>query len=278
MIKLTNGVLIPKMGLGTFKMVDEEQTVEVLKEAIKVGYRHFDTAQMYHNEHIVGKVLKESGIPREEFFITSKLQDHHNSLKTEELILESLKKLETDYLDLLLIHWPNHDDSVNINTWKVFEKLYEEKKIRAIGVSNFSRYQLEQLLPHCKIKPMVNQVEIHPLLSQYPLIDYLEKHDMKPISYGPLMRGKLNDEPHKSIFEEIATKHNATIGQVVIAWGINRGLIMIPKTSTIKRLKENFDSKDIILSKEEIAKIDSINRGRRLYSDPSNNAYGLFIK
>lgn len=165
MIKLRNGVLIPKLGLGTYKMTNKEETKRVILDAIEVGYRHFDTAQMYGNEAYIGEALKSSGLKRNEYYITTKLHNHHSKEETRKRIDQSLKDLQTDYIDLLLIHWPNHDDKVNQNTWKVFEEYYEKGIVRAIGISNFSRYQMEKLFENIKIKLFVNQIEFHLALS-----------------------------------------------------------------------------------------------------------------
>lgn len=278
MIKLYNGKEIPRLGLGTFLMTNEEETHEVILNAIKVGYRHFDTAQMYYNEEVIGNALKESGLARSEFYITTKLMNHHDKDVARKLIDESLEKLQTDYIDLLLIHWPNHDDKVNLNTWEVFEEFYYSGKVKAIGVSNFSRYQLEQLIPNVSVKPMVNQVEFHPALSQIQMFEYLDKHNIKLMGYGPLMRGQMNNEPYYSVLNEIALNHNVSIGEVLIAWGLSKNAIMIPKTSTISRLATNFSSKELKLTVDELKLIDNLNTGRRLYADPANNVYGKFIK
>lgn len=278
MIKLSNGHKIPKLGLGTFLMTDENQTKETILNAIKVGYRHFDTAQMYQNEEIIGQALKESKLSRDEFYITTKLMFHHNYEETKNLIDQSLVKLNTDYIDLLLIHWPNHDFDVNLNTWKVFEEYYNSGKVKAIGVSNFTRYQLEDLIKRANIKPMVNQVEFHPALSQVQMFDYLNKHNIKLMGYGPLMRGNMNEQPYKDVLDEIANTHNVHRAEILIAWGLHKNAIMIPKTVTYERLITNFNTSKIKLTKEEILKIDKLNTGRRFYSDPANNVYGKFVK
>lgn len=278
MIKLYNGHKIPKLGLGTFLMTDENETKETILNAIKVGYRHFDTAQMYHNEKVIGEAIKESKLKREEFYITTKLMFHHNENKTRELINESLEKLNVEYVDLLLIHWPNHDFSVNYNTWKIFEEFYKLGKVKAIGVSNFTRYQLDDLIKRAEIKPMVNQVEFHPALSQIEMFKYLNKHNIKLMGYGPLMRGNMNENPYKDVLDKIASNHNVHRAEILIAWGLAKGAIMIPKTVTYNRLISNFNTLNIKLNKEEIEKIDKLNTGRRFYSDPANNVYGKFIK
>lgn len=276
LIKLNNGVLIPKIGLGTYLMTDEDNTYEIIKKALEVGYRHIDTAMMYGNEAIIGKAIKDSKISRSELFITTKIHYHYDPDTTISMVEERLKNLQLEYLDLLLIHWPNHDDSINIQTWKVFEDFYKRGIIRAIGVSNFTRYQLDKLLSQVDIKPVINQIEFHPALSQEPMQMYLNEKNIAITGYGPLMRGKIHDEPYKSIFDKIAEKHQCTRAQVVIAWVLSKGVIVIPKTATISRLAENFQAINIILTDEEVKAIDQLNTGKRLYSDPSNNIYGRF--
>jgi len=278
LIKFYNGHKIPRLGLGTFLMTDEKETKETILNAIKVGYRHFDTAQMYHNEEVIGEALMESGLNRDEFYITTKLMFHHNYENTKKYINESLVKLNTDYIDLLLIHWPNHDFDINLNTWRVFEEFYKDGKVKAIGVSNFTRYQLEDLINRAEIKPMVNQVEFHPALSQIQMFNYLNKHNIKLMGYGPLMRGNMNEEPYKEVLDGIAKNHNVHRAEILIAWGLHKGAIMIPKTVTYERLISNFNTQNIKLTDEEIEKIDKLNTGRRFYSDPANNVYGKFNK
>lgn len=277
MIKFNNGYEIPKLGLGTFLMQDDNETKAVIKKALEVGYRHFDTAQMYRNEKAIGEALKESGYKREDIYITTKLARHHSKEETKALIMQSLKDLQTDYIDLLLIHWPNHDDKINLQTWQVFEELYEQGYLKAIGVSNFTRYQMEQLLKGAKIKPVVNQIELHPALSQVPTKSYLDNLDIRTTSYGPLMRGHMFDSPFIEVFEEIAKKHDATVAQVLIAWGLARGVMMIPKTVNEVRLVENFSASNVKLDESDILKINGLNAGRRYYTDPSNNPLGNLI-
>jgi len=190
---LYNGVLMPKLGLGTFLMADGESAYDSVKYALEVGYRHIDTAQMYNNEKSVGDAIKDSKIPREEIFITTKQRGHSTVEKMSKAFNDSLEKLQTDYVDLFLIHWPNHDQKINQQTWAFFESLYEEKKVRAIGVSNFQRHHLTDLMETAKIKPMVNQVELHPGLSQMPLQTYLDSIGIAIESYGPFMKGGIFD-------------------------------------------------------------------------------------
>lgn len=274
--KLANGVLMPKLGLGTFLMPDGEDAYSSVLEALKVGYRHIDTAQMYRNEESVGKAIKDSGIPRNEIFITTKQRGHSTLENMEKAFQESLNKLGTDYVDLFLIHWPNHDAKINQQTWAFFEKLYNEKKCRAIGVSNFQRHHLMDLMKTAKIKPMVNQVELHPGLAQVALKDYLDSEDIAIESYGPFMKGGIFEGIWKEELSKIAEKHHATIPQIVIAWGLARDIIMIPKSVTPSRIKENFESKDILLSIDEVEHITKLNRGKRVYTDPDNSPWGPY--
>ncbi len=273
-IKLRNGYKLPILGLGTFLMSDEE-VIETVKEAIKIGYRHFDTAQMYNNEKAVGFALKESKLKREEYFITTKLQYHSSPQETKRKIEQSLLDLKTSYIDLFLIHWPNHDLEINLRTWKIIESYYEKGIFKAIGVSNFTRYQLKHLIKHAKIMPMVNQIETHPGLSQVPMKKFLDSHDIRLMAYGPLMRNALIHEPYKSTLDKIGKNYNASIQQIAIAFGVNRNLIMIPKTVTKSRLEENFQAQFIVLTKNEMKDIFSLNAGKRLYTDPANNIYGV---
>jgi methylglyoxal/glyoxal reductase len=272
--KLHNGVLMPKFGLGTFLIKEGESAYDSVKEALALGYRHIDTAQGYFNEGSIGDAIKDSKIPREDIFITTKQRMHATPALMQIAFDQSLMKLKTDYVDLYLIHWPNHDDKINQETWAFFEKLYREKKARAIGVSNFKIHHLEALFKTATIKPMVNQVEFHPGLQQKPLKKYLESHGIALESYGPFMKGGIFESPFKEELEAIAKAHEATIPQIVIAWGIQSDVIMIPKSATPGRIKENIDATKIKLSGQELNQIDNLNRGRRVYTDPDNHPWG----
>jgi diketogulonate reductase-like aldo/keto reductase len=273
--KLSNGVLMPKLGLGTFLIPNEEVKDKVL-EALKIGYRHIDTAQRYGNEEGIGKAIKETSIPRNEIFITSKQMYHMPYEEAKKAFFDSLKKLNTDYLDLFLIHWPNHNHNINIDTWKFFEWLYENKYVRAIGVSNFTIEHIKALLEQTNITPHVNQVELHPGLQQRPLREFHDTLGIKTIGYGPFMRGGILEPPFHETLASIASKYGITIHQVVVSWGIQEGVFMIPKSSSYEKLKQNFDASNVILSQEDIDIISSLNRGKRVYTDPSNNPWGIF--
>lgn len=277
MIKtLHNGVKMPKLGLGTFLMPDGEDAYFSVLEALKVGYRHIDTAQMYQNEDSVGRAIKDSGLKREDIFITTKQRGHTSLEKMEIQFNDSLRKLQTDYVDLYLIHWPNHDKKINQQTWAFFEKLYKEGKCRAIGVSNFQKHHILDLYETATIKPMVNQVELHPGLSQEPLKKWLESEGIAIESYGPFMKGGIFEGIWKEGLEKIAEKQQATIPQIVIAWGLARDVIMIPKSVTPSRILENFVAKDVLLSIQEIEEINKLNRGKRVYTDPDNSPWGPY--
>jgi diketogulonate reductase-like aldo/keto reductase len=273
--RLSNGVMMPILGLGTFLISNEEVKDKVL-DAFKIGYRHIDTAQRYGNEEGIGQALKETTIPRSELFITSKQIYHMPFEEAKQAFFDSLKKLNTDYIDLFLIHWPNHDHNINIETWKFFEWLYQNHYVKAIGVSNFTIEHIKALLEHATIIPHVNQVELHPGLQQRPLRAFHDTLGIKTISYGPFMRGSILEAPFYEVLSIIASTYNITIHQLVLAWGIQEGVMMIPKASSFDRLKQNFDALNIPLRQEDMETLSTLNRGKRVYTDPSNNPWGIF--
>lgn len=275
-IKLSNGVLMPAFGLGTFLVEAGDKTYETVKHALSVGYRHIDTAQMYRNEHSVGDAIQDSGIPRSEIFITTKQKGHTTPEKMRIQFEESLAKLKTDYVDLYLIHWPNHDRKINQATWAFFETLYHEGKVRAIGVSNFQKHHILDLYETAKIKPMVNQVELHPGLSQVPLQQFLTSQGIALESYGPFMKGGIFEGIYSEGLSKIAEAHQCSIPQVVIAWGLSRNIIMIPKSVTPARIEENYQAQFITLTETEKKTIDELNRGKRVYTDPDNSPWGPY--
>jgi methylglyoxal/glyoxal reductase len=262
--KLSNGVEIPMIGFGTFK-IPNDQAAEIVKNAIFAGYRHIDTAAIYRNEVGVGKGIKESHIAREEIFLTTKCwNDDQGYQKTLDAFEQSCQRLQTKYIDLYLIHWPK---PLNSETWKAFEELYQQGRIKAIGVSNFHQHHFEELMKTAKIKPMVNQIEYTPRLTQQPLKTFLEAEGVAMESWSPLMRGKVSDI---ELLQILAEKYKKTIAQIVIRWNIDTDVIVIPKSATLHRIKENFDIFDFSLSQEDIEAINLLNKNLRTGPDPDN--------
>lgn len=278
LITLNNGVEMPQLGIGTFLVEDGQVAYDTVKYALEIGYRHIDTAQMYRNEGSIGQAIKDSKIDRKDLFITTKQMRMGQIEYMQKQFEASLEALQTDYVDLYLIHWPNPSTMVNQSTWKYFEKLYQEGKIRAIGISNFQKHMVEDLLKIAKVVPAVNQVELHPGLTQVPLQEYLDSKGIQIESYGPFMKGGIFKDPYKDVLQEIADAHQKTIAQIVIAWGLQRNIIMIPKSQTKERIKENFEAQFITLTDEEMEKITKLNRGNRVYTDPDNSPWGFCVK
>lgn len=263
-ITLHNGVKMPQLGFGVFKVKNGNETVESVKKAVEVGYRAIDTAAIYENEEGVGQAIRECGVPREELFITSKVwnteQGYDTTLKAFE---DSLNRLGMEYLDLYLIHWPGKDKY--LETWRALEKLYKDGKVKSIGVSNFHVHHLENLLANSEVKPVVNQIELHPLLTQVELRDYCAKHEIKVESWSPLGRGNLLEEP---TINHIAKKHGKSPAQVLIRWHLQHDLVVIPKSITPSRIKENAQVFDFSLSLNEMNQIDALNKTERFGSNP----------
>jgi diketogulonate reductase-like aldo/keto reductase len=277
-IVLNNGYKMPQLGLGTFLSKDGNEAYDAVKYALEIGYRHIDTAQMYYNEASIGQAIKDSKVDRKDIFITTKQRVHSTLKNMQKAFEESLEKLQTDYVDLYLIHWPNHDPKINAQSWAFFESLYTSGKAKAIGISNFQKHHVDALLKTAKVKPMIDQVECHPGLTQVPLKAYLDEQDIQLESYGPFMRGRIFEGAFKETLEKIADHHQASIPQIVIAWGLHKGIVMIPKSVTPKRIKENFESLNIKLSEDDIKAIDALNRGLRVYTDPDNSPWGPYVE
>jgi diketogulonate reductase-like aldo/keto reductase len=257
-ITLNNGVKIPKIGFGTFKVDNGNDTINSVKKALEVGYRHIDTAAIYGNEEGVGIAIKESGVPREEIFLVSKVwnseQGYDTTIKAFE---ESLKRLQTDYLDMYLIHWAKPK---NRETWKALETLYKEGKIKAIGVSNFEIHHLEDLLEVAEIIPVVNQVELHPQFPQEELREYCKKHNIAIEAWGPLMQGKIFEIP---LMKELSIKYNKSIAQIALRWHYQQDIITIPKSIKPERIESNIDIFDFAISAEDMEKIKTL-KGERI--------------
>ncbi|MDO3662923.1 glyoxal/methylglyoxal reductase [Bacillus sp. C28GYM-DRY-1] len=263
-VKLHNGVEMPWFGLGVFKVENGSEATESVKAAIKNGYRSIDTAAVYKNEEGVGIGIKESGVAREELFITSKVWNEDQGYETTLAAFEkSLERLQLDYLDLYLIHWPGKDKYKD--TWRALEKLYKDGKIRAIGVSNFQVHHLEELLKDAEIKPMVNQVEFHPRLIQKELRDYCKAQGIQLEAWSPLMQGQLLDN---EVLTQIAEKHNKSVAQVILRWDLQHEVVTIPKSIKEHRIIENADIFDFELSQEDMDKIDALNKDERVGPNP----------
>ncbi|WP_242300647.1 aldo/keto reductase [Bacillus cereus group sp. BfR-BA-01494] len=267
---LNNGVEMPWFGLGVFKVEDGPELVEAVKSAIKAGYRSIDTAAIYGNEKAVGEGIragiKEAGISREDLFITSKVwnsdQGYETTLAAYE---ESLKKLELDYLDLYLVHWPV--EGKYKDTWRALETLYKEDRVRAIGVSNFQIRHLQDVMKDAEIKPMINQVEYHPRLTQKELQAFCKEQGIQMEAWSPLMQGQLLDN---ETLQEIAEKHGKTTAQVILRWDLQNGVITIPKSTKEHRIIANADIFNFELTKEDMEKIDALNQNHRVGPDPDN--------
>lgn len=262
---LNNGVKMPWLGLGVFKVEDGEEVIQAIGSAFKAGYRSIDTAAAYKNEEGVGKALKKSELPREDLFITTKVQNgdqgYESTLKAFDV---SMKKLGLDYLDLYLIHWPVKDKY--IDTWKAMTKLYKEGLIRAIGVSNFQIHHLENLMSKNEILPALNQIELHPMLSQKKLRDFCANNKIQIEAWSPIMKGNL-DNP---VLLELSSKYTKSPAQIVLRWDIQHGIVTIPKSVHENRIIENSNIFDFELSDDDMQKIDSLNIDKRLGLDPDN--------
>ncbi|MFB5269804.1 aldo/keto reductase [Paenibacillus enshidis] len=263
-VTLHNGVKMPWFGLGVFKVEDGQEVIDSVKYAIKAGYKSIDTAKIYENEEGVGQAIRESGITRDELFVTTKVwnadQGYDSTLKAFDT---SLQKLGLDYLDLYLIHWPGKDKYKE--TWKALEKLYKDGRVRAIGVSNFHVHHLEDLLADAEIKPMVNQVELHPLLTQVELREYCKKQGIQIEAWSPLAQGQLLDN---AVLKEIADKHGKSTAQVILRWDLQNEIVTIPKSIKEHRIIENADVFDFELSAEDMDKINALNQNHRVGPDP----------
>ncbi|MBC2256674.1 aldo/keto reductase [Listeria booriae] len=267
--KFHNGQEIPLVGLGVWKMRDEKEAIEAIQVAIESGYRAIDTAKVYENEEYVGQAIREAGIAREALTITSKLWNaDHGYDETLRAFDTTLKKLQLDYLDLYLIHWPvlAYKDS-----WRAMERLYNEGLIKSIGVSNFHQHHLENLFTTANEKPVIDQIEIHPLLSQKPLKAYLESQDIVHEAWSPLAQG--GELLTNQTLQRIADKYNVTIPQVILRWHLNNGSVIIPKSVTPERIRANIDLFGFDLATSDMAEIDALNKDERKGSDPDSEEF-----
>lgn len=264
--KLANGVEMPCLGLGTWKSQDGDEVKNSVISAISQGYKHIDTAAIYRNEMGVGRGIASNGTLREDLFITSKVWNPDQGFEdTLKAFNQSLKKLKTDYLDLYLIHWPVKGKYCK--TWEAFEKLYDDGKVRAIGVSNFMIHHLQNLLDTARILPMVNQIEFHPRLSQPKLVKFCQDRNIQVVAWSPLMKGKVCE-----LYElvEIGRGYGKTAAQVTLRWALQKGVAAIPKSIKQNRIKENSQIFDFILTEDEMKLIDSLDQDLRIGPDPNH--------
>ncbi|MFB7640778.1 aldo/keto reductase [Peribacillus butanolivorans] len=267
---LHNGVKMPWFGLGVFKVEEGPELVNAVKVAIKHGYRSIDTAAIYENEEGVGQGiregLKEAGISREDLFVTSKVWNADLGYESTIAAYEtSLKKLGLEYLDLYLIHWPV--EGKYKEAWKALETLYKEGKVKAIGVSNFQIHHLKDVIKDAEVKPMVNQVECHPRLTQKEVQAFCKEQGIQLEAWSPLMQGELLDN---EVLQEIATKYGKSVAQVILRWDLQNGIVTIPKSTKEHRIVENSSVFDFELTEEDMNRISELNQNHRVGPDPDN--------
>jgi len=270
-ITFYNGNEMPIVGLGTFRVENNDECAASVKHAIENGYTHIDTAMIYENEDKVGQGIAEglasTGLKRSDLFITSKLWlDDYGRQNVADAYETSINKLGLDYLDLYLMHWPGTDEALMIDTWQGMEDLYKNDKVKNIGVSNFNIEHLEALLAQVSIKPVINQVEFHPYLLQSSLNRYLEVQNIHMESWSPLMNAQiLEDETVNAVANEVGKSP----AQVIIRWNVEHGVVVIPKSVTPSRIEENINVFDFALTAEQIEKLDNLNEERRIGPDPA---------
>ncbi len=278
-ITLNNGVKIPQLGYGTAAIggwqADNDYVKDTILKAIELGFRHIDTASLYGNERSVGRAIQESGIPREEFFVTTKVwHTEQGAANTVHAFDRSRERLQMEYLDLYLIHWPYPEKTQE--TWTEMEGLLDDGLIKSLGLSNFRASDITDLLSYARHKPVYNQLELHPYFTQKELADFCTAHDIAVSCWSPLGTGEWNDTPkdEKPILDaaiaEIAAKHNVSAVQVILKWNLQSGRIVIPKSETPKNMASNLDLDGFTLDAQEITRIGSLDKGKRFGGDPDH--------
>ena len=265
---LNNGVRMPWLGLGVWQVTNPKELDFAVKTALKYGYAAIDTADIYGNEKEVGRAIRESGVPREDVFVTTKLWNARQREGFQAVLKAfetSRKRLDMDYVDLYMIHWPIKGKYVE--SWKALLKLYEQRVVRAIGVCNFNIHHLQDIIRETGVVPAVNQVELHPWLNQQPLVDYCASQGIQVQAYSPLMNGHLGEVPE---IVPIAKKYGRTPAQIVLRWNLQRKIAVIPKSVHEERILENSKIFDFSLSEEDMAAILALNRNQRFLPDPDN--------
>ena len=263
---LNNGVRMPWLGFGVFKISDGQEVEQAVSYALEAGYRSIDTAAVYGNERGVGKAIRESGIPREDIFLTTKVwNDDQRERRTLAAFEESLQRLGTEYVDLYLVHWPVK--GCYQETWQVMEEIHQSGRAKAIGVSNFMIHHLEDILSDSQIVPAVNQIEFHPFLVQPELLEFCQEHQIQVEAWSPLMQGKIVNEP--SVLR-IAEKYQKTPAQIVLRWDLQHEVVTIPKSVHLDRIVENAQIFDFELSEVDMNALDALDQGKRVGPDPDN--------
>ncbi len=263
---LNNGVKMPWLGFGVYQIEDGNEVESAVKYALESGYRSIDTAAVYKNETGVGNAIKESGVAREDIFLTTKVwNDDMRQSRTAQAFEESLEKLQTDYVDLYLVHWPVA--GFYKETWEEMEAIYKSGRAKAIGVSNFLVPHLEDILQDCNVVPAINQIEFHPYLVQPELLSFCKSKQIQVEAWSPLMQGHIVEVP---TIQEMAKKYNRTEAQVVLRWSLQHGVVTIPKSSNPKRIFENMQVFSFELSQEDMDALDALNKGKRFGPDPAD--------
>ncbi len=271
LLRLNNGYTMPQIGLGTASLNDD-QIAPLIVTAIEAGYRHIDTAYRYGNQRGVGNGLRDSGIPREQVFVTTKLDgEFQGNDKAIAGLDECLRQLGLEYVDLLLIHWPLPQRHEYVSTWKTFEKLVGTGKVRSIGVSNFKPAHLDRLLAEATIRPVANQIQLNPRIIRADHVDYNRAHDIVTVAWSPL--GPNTDLLNEPILAALSAKYGKTPAQIVVRWAIDRGIATIPRSSNPARLAQNLDVVDFMLTAAEVAAISALDTGaeKRVDSDTSGH-------
>jgi methylglyoxal/glyoxal reductase len=263
---LNNGLKMPWLGFGVFKIKDGQEVEYAVRHALEIGYRSIDTAAVYGNERGVGKAIRESGIPREDIFLTTKVwNEDQRGKRTRAAFEESLKRLETEYVDLYLVHWPVKD--CYQETWQVMEKIYQSGRAKAIGVSNFLVHHLENVLRDSRIVPTVNQVEFHPFLVQPELLKFCQSHKIQVEAWSPLMQGQIATE---QAVQNLAEKYHKTPAQIALRWDLQHEVVTIPKSTHANRIAENAQIFDFELSQADMNVLDALDEGKRVGPDPDS--------
>ncbi|MFJ6753317.1 aldo/keto reductase [Streptomyces sp. NPDC091266] len=264
-ITLNNGAQIPQLGFGTFQIPPEETRATTLA-ALEAGYRHIDTAEMYGNEKEVGQAVRDSGLARADVFVTSKLNNGAHAYDDAlEAFDRTMEELGLEHLDLFLIHWPLPDKGDFVETWRAMEEIYRSGRAKSIGVSNFQPHHLRRLLESSVVVPAVNQIEVHPYLTQDSVRAFGAEHDIATEAWSPIAQGKVLDDP---VIARIAQRVGKSTAQVTLRWHLQRGDIVFPKSATRKRIEENFDLFDFELTEGDIGEISALNRDERTGPDP----------